>query len=422
MDWSDDIMYISKDLRKMIALSVISSSLTFAPCAVNFNFLPLPVVSVAHAEVKTYIGTGEYLMSDGETMDIAKQGAKMHAIRDAQEKAGVFVSSLTEVKNNIVQKDEIETFTVGIVKVGDTKYKPVPLDDDGGYIKFIATVQVTIDTNDLNQKINEWISKKSKERSKSVNDVTSMQKQIDAQAKRIKELEQIITNSNINLDKIKINAELKKIDNETLAIQKFEEGNEFYYKQDYKNAIKLYTEAIQLKPNYADAYNNRGIAYQFGFKDYQKAIEDYTKAIHIDPNDGYAYNNRGLLYQNLGEHVKAIPDFDKAIRCDTNNAIVYYNRGISYHNLKNYTQAISDYNKAIQINPNFANAYNNRGVIYLLFIVDYSKAIVDFTKSIQLNLNSATSYQGRGLAYQALGENAKAQADFAKAKKLGYNG
>ena len=80
-----------------------------------------PIISIAHAEVKTYTGTGEYLMSDGETMDIAKQGAKMHAIRNAQEQAGIFLSSRSEVKNGKLTKDEIETFTVGVVKVGEVK-------------------------------------------------------------------------------------------------------------------------------------------------------------------------------------------------------------------------------------------------------------------------------------------------------------
>ena len=29
-------------------------------------------------------------------------------------------------------------------------------------------------------------------------------------------------------------------------------------------------------------------------EDYQRAIDDYTRAIEIDPNDAYSYNNRGV--------------------------------------------------------------------------------------------------------------------------------
>ena len=68
-------MYIRKNLRRMIVASIIVGGFTFVPITEVYNF---PLISIAHAEVKTYTGIGEYLMSDGETMEIAKQGAKTH--------------------------------------------------------------------------------------------------------------------------------------------------------------------------------------------------------------------------------------------------------------------------------------------------------------------------------------------------------
>ena len=339
-------MRMSKKWQRLLLSSLAVGAVTFTPVIYNFNGSQLPmVVSVAQAEIQTYTGTGEYLMSDGETMDIAKQGAKMHAIRNAQEQAGIFLSSRSEVKNGKLTKDEIETFTVGVIKVREVKYKPVPLDDEGGYIKFIATVTVTIDTDDLNQKVNEWLNKKAEDRSKSVNDITSMQKQIDEQAKRIKELEQIIVNSHTNLDKNKINAELKTIDNNTLAIQKNEEGIVLSDKKDYNGAIKLFTEAIQLAPNYAAAYNNRGAAYQ-NIKNYKKSIVDFDKSIQINPYYAAAYKNRGNAYLSLKNYKQAIADFDKAIQLNPNNVVAYRNRGLSYQALGENKKAQADFAKA----------------------------------------------------------------------------
>ena len=300
-------MYIKNNLRKLIVASIIAGGIAFSPVVEICDF---PIISIAHAEIQTYTGTGGYLMSDGETMDIAKQGAKMHAIRNAQEQAGIFLSSRSEVKNGKLTKDEIETFTVGVVKVKEVKYRPVPL-DDGGYIKFIATVTVTIDTDDLNQKMNDWLNKELEERSKMIDNATLMQKQIDEQAKRIKELEQIIANSNTNLDKDKINAELKTIDNETLAIQKWNEGNNFLYQNNYQGSMSKFSEAIELNPNYADAYNNRGVAYG-NLGNYKQAIVDFNKAIQINPNYASAYNSRGLCYQAIGNIRQAQADFAKA--------------------------------------------------------------------------------------------------------------
>ena len=53
---------------------------------------------------------------------------------------------------------------------------------------------------------------------------------------------------------------------------------------------------------------------------------------------------------------------------------------------------------------------------------DYAKAISDYNTAIRIDPNDATSYYNRGLAYRQQGENDKAQADFAKAKQLGYTG
>src|SRR5215204_1440714 len=53
-------------------------------------------------------------------------------------------------------------------------------------------------------------------------------------------------------------------------------------KRDYDEAIREYTKAIELNPQFAEAYYNRGIAYS-DKKEYDAAIQDYTKAIELNP-------------------------------------------------------------------------------------------------------------------------------------------
>ena len=75
-------MYIGKKLKKILASSVILGSFMLMS-EVYFN--DTKIVSIAHAEVKTYEGVGEYVMSDFETPDTAKQRAKVRAEQNAQE-------------------------------------------------------------------------------------------------------------------------------------------------------------------------------------------------------------------------------------------------------------------------------------------------------------------------------------------------
>lgn len=46
---------------------------------------------------------------------------------------------------------------------------------------------------------------------------------------------------------------------------------------------------------------------------YQKAIVDYDEAIRLKPEFPEAYNNRGVAKRDLGQYQEAIADYDKAI-------------------------------------------------------------------------------------------------------------
>ena len=54
---------------------------------------------------------------------------------------------------------------------------------------------------------------------------------------------------------------------------------------DYDIAMSDYNKAIEINPNYVDAYNNRGNIYSQGKGEYDNAIPDYDKAIEINPTE-----------------------------------------------------------------------------------------------------------------------------------------
>ena len=66
-------------------------------------------------------------------------------------------------------------------------------------------------------------------------------------------------------------------------------------------AIVDYNEKpIDLDPNYAEAYYNRGSSY-IENRDDNRAIEDYNKAIDLKPDYVKAYYNRARVYFNNGD-------------------------------------------------------------------------------------------------------------------------
>ena len=72
------------------------------------------------------------------------------------------------------------------------------------------------------------------------------------------------------------------------------------------------------------------------------AIADYTKAIDLNPNYADAYNNRGGVYHDKGEHARAIVDFDAVINLQPDSAIAYYHRGMMWVHLRDWKRAKVD--------------------------------------------------------------------------------
>ncbi len=190
---------------------------------------------------------------------------------------------------------------------------------------------------------------------------------------------------------------------------------------DYDLAISCCTEAIRLDPKNAEAYRTRGSAYgRKGEND--KAIGDYTEGIRLDPQNAMMYRARGSAYDGKGEYDKAIADYTEAVRLDPKNAGAYYARISAYLKKGDYDKAIADYAEAIRLDPRNAEAYCARGSFYLRVKGDYDKAIADYTNAIRLDPKNGEAYSERGSARAAKGEKGEAEADYAEAKRLGYNG
>jgi tetratricopeptide (TPR) repeat protein len=168
------------------------------------------------------------------------------------------------------------------------------------------------------------------------------------------------------------------------AEEAVERGIEYYKQEQDEEAINEFNKAIEIDPNCAEAYYNRGKAEEFDYAD--QAIADYSKAIKLNPNYVEAYNWRGMAYE-----------LDK----------------------KNYDQAIADFTRAIEINPNYINAYVNRGTAYNSK-KEYDKAIADDTRVIEMEPNNPKHYSdSRAWAYYGKGDYDKAWADVHKAESLG---
>jgi len=87
-------------------------------------------------------------------------------------------------------------------------------------------------------------------------------------------------------------------------------------------ALEDFNKAIEIKPDYADLYNNRGVAYaKLGH--YQSAIDNFSKAIDLQPNYSDALYKRGVVYLEMGNRESGCRDAQKA--CGLGNCAILEN-------------------------------------------------------------------------------------------------
>ena len=194
-----------------------------------------------------------------------------------------------------------------------------------------------------------------------------------------------------------------------------------YLSQEHKTnaletAIDAYDRAIRLKPDYAEAYNNRGFV-KDDLDQYEEAIADYDEAIRLKSEYAEAYNNRGVAKSNLGRHEEAIADYDDAIRLKSDNAEAYNNRGIAKRSLGRHEEALADYDEAIRLKSDYAKAYNNRGNAKRS-LGRHEAAIADYDEAVRLKPDLAEAYNNRGEANISLNRADEAHRDFETAITL----
>lgn len=109
--------------------------------------LPAP----SDAAVKEIEASARYHLGDNDSKLDGHRLALMEAKRTALEKAGTYVQSITEVKDLQVTKDEIRTYSAGIMRVEETKEPEWQM--VGRNLEVTVYVKVEIDQDDVTKKI-----------------------------------------------------------------------------------------------------------------------------------------------------------------------------------------------------------------------------------------------------------------------------
>lgn len=128
-------------------------------------------------------------------------------------------------------------------------------------------------------------------------------------------------------------------------------GLTYYRQKNYQEALKNYDLAIKYKPNNALVYSNMGTLY-FEIKNIEKAKEAYQKSVEADPRFTDGWRNLGSLNAQTGNFPAAIKAFQEALKYAPNDATINFYLGSAYLDSGNEAAGRPYLNRAYQLNPN----------------------------------------------------------------------
>jgi len=155
-------------------------------------------------------------------------------------------------------------------------------------------------------------------------------------------------------------------------------------------AINHHKKSVEINPDYAEGYNNLGIAFQkLGL--FEEAVKNYKKTLKLKPDFSLAYNNLGVVLKSLNKLDEALVTSKKAVELDPKFADAHNNIGAILQDLGNYEEAYKFYNKAIKLKSNYSEAYYNLGILQKK-IGKIEECVENFQKAVKANLKNNRAY------------------------------
>ena len=133
--------------------------------------------------------------------------------------------------------------------------------------------------------------------------------------------------------------------------------------QQYAEAIQIYQQGLQINSSAATLYLQLGDVFETQHQ-FELAINAYQQAIRLDSQNTKVHNNLGAVYAQLNQHAKAIECYQAALQIDPHYAKALYNLGYVLASQGQSTRAIQAYQQALALQPDYTDALINLGSAY----------------------------------------------------------
>ena len=169
--------------------------------------------------------------------------------------------------------------------------------------------------------------------------------------------------------------------------QASEEGDVFYQQGDYEQAVRSYTDYLDLNPKDIKALYNRGRAYE-EMELNELAFKDFVTVLEEDGEHLQANLSVGTHFYNKQDYQEATHFFNQAVKYHERNAQAHFLRARVYHKVGKKNEAMDGYDKAISLDSDLGEAYLYRGALKS-YLKRTRSACEDYQKAKALNVEKA---------------------------------
>lgn len=186
--------------------------------------------------------------------------------------------------------------------------------------------------------------------------------------------------------------------------------------RSYEDAVRNYSVAIEMDPNYSEYYNERGSVF-LKMGRLAEALADYRRAIETSPPYSEVWANLGQAYRLLGQWPEAKAAYERAIELVPGQALALVGLAQVLDALGDSTGALARYTAALAEDPNQPLVLANRAALFYEQ-GKYPESLADLDQALLLAPDNADLYLNRAVVAAELGMDERARQDLASCLKL----
>jgi tetratricopeptide (TPR) repeat protein len=186
-------------------------------------------------------------------------------------------------------------------------------------------------------------------------------------------------------------------------------------------ALAHYAAALRLKPDFADAHNNLALLLAKMPGRHAEAEAHYTAALRLKADFAEVHNNLATLLDRWpGREAEALGHYAEALRLKPHSPEIRYNLALVVSALPGRQQeAIAHYAEAIRAKPDYAEAHNNLAVLLAGTPARQADALSHYLEALRIRPDFAQAhYNLANLLVSLPARQAEALAHYREAARL----